>query len=739
MQADAFFPLLLIAAAILLVGKRWRGNAWMDRLAVAALAVVVLRYLHWRLFVTVLPVDIPSVTGVFVWTVFLIELLVWVDAAILYAYLLRRTDRTPEADAHEARLRGLDPQELSEVDVFIATYNESPEVLERTIVGAAAMDWPEARLNVWVLDDGRRNWLRHMAEDLGVGYLTRADNAHAKAGNINAAVARTSAPFFLVLDADFIPQRNFLYRTMGFFRDPKIGIVQIPHNFFNPDPMQSSLNLSKVMPDDQRFFFEAIMPGRDGYDCAFCCGSNGVVRRSALQQIGNKLPSGSITEDMLLTIALKRKGYITRYLDERLAFGLAPENVNAFFIQRARWARGAIQIMFLKDGPLGGGPGLKLHERLFFLPLHWITQSFGQTLAMATPAIFLLTGVAPLVNATTETVLSYQLPAIIAAIACVRHFAPGEYHPLASTAHGILQAIRLLPVVATTLLKPHGHAFKVTPKDGDGAGVQDTATVTVCLLLCALMALGLFINSSFSLQIVPFPQLLPIVAFWSVVNMVLLLLVAKIATTPPMLRSEERFELRETVRLHMAGGSIPAESRDMSLSGVMLELDADLPAPLDTGSWLGVEIAGVGVVPGQIRRIAPRAASGTCIGLSFGLPIPGPTSTTTAVGASHDPAWNPAAARMRQRLICKLFTQDLARKFDDQHGWEIGIDMLRSIVAPESAGNGAKVRTRAAYSVPPPAWLQALQLQDETALDDEWNRVAGRSVRRDGDRTIPAA
>jgi cellulose synthase (UDP-forming) len=156
----------------------------------------------------------------------------------------------------------------------------------------------------------------------GAGYLTRPDNTNAKAGNINHALTKTNADFVAVFDADFVAQRNFLMRTMGFFDDPTIGIVQTPHAFYNHDPMQANLALRKTQPDDQRFFFEAIMPSRDAWNAAFCCGSNSVTRREALRTIGDALPTSSITEDMMLSLAMLRKGYVTRYLCERLAFGL---------------------------------------------------------------------------------------------------------------------------------------------------------------------------------------------------------------------------------------------------------------------------------------------------------------------------------------------------------------------------------------------------------------------------------
>src|SRR6185369_5403853 len=182
----------------------------------------------------------------------------------LFLAFLRTSDRRPEADRHERRLRGLDAGKAPSVDVLIPSYNEPLAVLEKTIVGARSLEWPN--VNVYVLDDGRRAWLRDYCAEKGVGYITRPDNLGAKAGNINHALTLTDGDFVAVFDADFIPQRSFLMRLMGFFEDPKVGIVQAPHAFYNHDPMQTNLAMRKSLPDDQAFFFEAIMPSRDGWD-----------------------------------------------------------------------------------------------------------------------------------------------------------------------------------------------------------------------------------------------------------------------------------------------------------------------------------------------------------------------------------------------------------------------------------------------------------------------------------------
>jgi cellulose synthase (UDP-forming) len=370
--------------------------------------------------------------------------------------MLRTTDRSNEADRHEMRIRALPPEQLPTVDLFIPTYNEPAEVLEKTITGALCLDYPS--VNIWVLDDGRRPWLKQLCEAKGIGYLNRPDNAHAKAGNINHALTQTNAELVAIFDAVFIPQRNFLMRTVGFFEDPKIGIVQLPHAFYNPDPMQANLALRKALPDEQRFFFDVIMPSRDAWNAAFCCGSNSVTRRVALNAIGGGLPTDSITEDMLLSMTLLRKGYVTRFLGEKLAFGLAPETVEAFFVQRQRWARGAIQILYLANGPLGRG--LSLMQRLLFLPTHWLSLGLRSLIAILAPIIFLWSGLSPVFNVSPTDVLYYFLPMTLAITGGIWAFAPRQHFPLASLVQGTFLSFKIVPSVLGTLVRPFGHPLR---------------------------------------------------------------------------------------------------------------------------------------------------------------------------------------------------------------------------------------------------------------------------------------
>jgi len=587
------------------------GRSWARGLVFAAVWLIVARYVGWRVLTTVLPARGAWFEVGWVWFCFAVEMFALFDAGLLYLTFLRTSDRRAEAESHEARLRELPPNQLPSVDVYIPTYNEPFEVLEKTITGALCLDYPNAR--IWVLDDGRRPWLKAFCEGKGVGYLTRPDNTHAKAGNLNHALTKTDGEFVAVFDADFVPQRNFLMRTIGFFADPRIGIVQVPHVFYNHDPMQANLALRKSMPDDQRFFFEVIMPSRDAWNVAFCCGSNSVTRRAALHCIGDALPITSITEDMLLSLTLLRNGYITRYLCERLAYGLAPETLRAYFVQRQRWARGAMQILLQAAGPLGRN--LTLMQRLLFLPTHWLSQGLMLLMVIVAPILFMWTDIRPLVNVTTEAIIYYLLPMVLAIIGGILVYAPRQYFPIAAQVLGVFQGFKILPTVLATLIKPHGHVFKVTPKGAAAFGSNERGIFWAATILMTLTTGGLLINATPEWRIVSQGGLIPIVAIWSVVNVVVLLLVCMMSIQVPIRRAEERFDLNEPVWIFSSNGTLSTgRTRDASLSGLGITVDSTRALAANVGDQVRVFLPEVGFLEGTATR-----KSGDFLGVHLNL------------------------------------------------------------------------------------------------------------------------
>src|SRR5258708_3466415 len=416
--------------------------------------------------------------------------------------------------------------------------------------------------------------------------------------------------------------------------------------------MQTNLALHKAIPEAQRFFFEAIMPSRDAWDAAFCCGSNSVTRRAAMRAVGDALPTDSITEDMLLSLVLLRQGYVTRYLCERLAFGLAPESITAFFVQRQRWARGAMQMLYLPEGPLGRN--LRFMHRLMFLPTHWLTQSLTLLMSILAPLVFLWTGLAPLVNVTLESVVHYLVPMMLAIVGGITAFAPGLYFPLAAQVLGTFQSFKLLPTVLQTMVQPRGHLFKVTPKGSDAAGTgYESGIFWTTFGLMLLTLFGLAINTMPDWHIVEQMSLLPMVAIWGAINIGVLFLACMMCLQAPIRRGEERFEADEAVWLRDAGGSLTiGRVMNVSLSGAGIALDVAPDRAIMPGDQMRLFLKGVGFLTGTGAR-----AGGSFLGLHFDLP----------------------SSVERDLLIRKIFTSSFDTTAVTVSAWSATFGILRRI------------------------------------------------------------
>ena len=259
---------------------------------------LLIMYALWRWHDT-LPTFAVSVQNLWQYFFFAFEALAIVYTLMSIVILFRSIDRSGQADDAQKRMER--EGDFPAVDIFICTYDEPLEILERSILTALALDYPDA--TVWVLDDTRRGWLREYCMKAGARYITRGDNRDAKAGNLNnglaVTAAQTNAPVILVLDADFAPRRDFLKRVAGLLSNPDVAVVQTPQFYCNPDPIQHNLLAAQSWVDDQRFFFDIFQPAKDAWGCAFCVGTSFIVRRDRLNEIGG-FPSQAISEARIL-------------------------------------------------------------------------------------------------------------------------------------------------------------------------------------------------------------------------------------------------------------------------------------------------------------------------------------------------------------------------------------------------------------------------------------------------------
>ncbi|WP_049621757.1 glycosyltransferase [Frateuria defendens] len=577
------------------------GNAErpLHRLLFGAFAgALLLRYAIWRTGET-LPDPSHGFASVWAYVFYAFEMISILYTLAAIVVMVRRRDARPAADAGEARLRAAG-RDVPAVDVFIATYNEDLAVLEKTIVAAKAIDYPH--VNVWVLDDTRRDWLRDYCARLGVHYARRPDNSHAKAGNLNnglkLSAQSTNAPYILVLDADFAPQKDILYRVLGLFAEPKVALVQTPQFYYNADPIQHNLGATDSWVDEQRVFFDVFQPSRDAWNSAFCVGTSFVIARAAITEAGG-FPTGSVCEDIHTTYLLRKHGYLTRWLNERLSVGLSAEGLIEYINQRGRWCLGTMQVAWLKDGPLRG-PGYGLMDRLHYVHgmLHWISKPFLLMMLVA-PVLYWYFGIAAFYTTPGEF-LFYGLPALIGFWFYGPWITDRRTLPVFTEVTQLVAAYAVTMTIAAACIRPFGRPFKVTAKGLDRSKVVvhwKLAGFFIALMLCLQVgAVNTVLTADMSAGTV-------FNLAWTLIALVLDLAAIMACVDLPRLKQEERFPFDEPARWRL--GTRQASSRfiDISLSGAALERGASMPAP---GTALEVHVPGVGWVPAEVARLSER-------------------------------------------------------------------------------------------------------------------------------------
>ena len=552
------------------------------------LAMIVLsisassRYMYWRV------TDTVGFTN-------------WVDAcfgfglllAELYAFLVLLIGYFQTAWPLQRRPVPM-PQDVDtwpSVDVFIPTYNEPLEVVKQTVFSAMQMDWPKDRLHVYVLDDGRREEFRDFCEELGVGYLTRDNNAHAKAGNINAALAVTGSDYVAIFDCDHIPTRSFLQICMGWFiRDPKLAMLQTPHHFFSPDPFEKNLDTFHVMPNEGELFYGIVQDGNDLWNAAFFCGSCAIIKRAPLLEVGG-VAVETVTEDAHTALKLSRHGYNTAYLELPQAAGLATESLSAHVGQRIRWARGMAQICRV-DNPLFG-PGLKLGQRLcyFNAMLHFF-YGLPRLVFLTAPLAYLFFS-AHVFQATAAMITAYALPHLMhASITNSRIQGRFRYSFWNEVYESVLAWYIMRPVLVA-FVNPKLGKFNVTAKGGViEQSYFDWSIARPYLILLLLNLLGFVVGIWRMVAVGPSSEVfttLVINMVWTAYNIILTSASLAVASETRQVRSTPRVTAALPAALRFADGkTLVCETDDFSQSGVGLRVPNELQ--LETGSEVHVSL-----------------------------------------------------------------------------------------------------------------------------------------------------
>ena len=463
---------LVILATMMLIRQFHADGPW-RMVALALGTAIVMRYVYWRTTSTLPPVS---------------QLENFIPGAIVYAAemysvaMLALSLFVVATPLRPRRAPAVDDADCPTVDVFIPTYNEEPHLLVNTIAAAQAMDYPAGRFKIWLLDDGGTEQKRHsnrivealaaerrhealseICADFGITYLTRTRNEHAKAGNLNNGLEHSTGELVAVFDADHAPARDFLRETVGFFaEDPRLFLVQTPHFFLNPDPLERNLGTFETMPSENEMFYGIIQRGLDKWDASFFCGSAAVLRRAALAENGG-FNGVSITEDCETALELHARGWRSTYIDRPLIAGLQPGTFASFIGQRSRWAQGMMQILMLRWPFFKRG--LSLPQRLCYMSstLFWLFP-VPRMIFLVAPLFYLFFGL-QIFTASAGEFLAYTLSYMVANM-IMQNYLYGDFRwPWISELYEYVQSVHLLPAILSVMRHPLKPTFKVTAKD----------------------------------------------------------------------------------------------------------------------------------------------------------------------------------------------------------------------------------------------------------------------------------
>ncbi|WP_130862559.1 glycosyltransferase family 2 protein [Bacilliculturomica massiliensis] len=574
--------------------KSGRELAW---IYIAVLSMTV--YVVWRIFFTIPEHQIYG----------------WFATVCGMLLVASETISMLEGSEHFFRLRKKNMPEKPEVplswfphiDILIATHNEETELLYKTVNGCKHMDYPDkGRVHIYICDDGNRPEMAKLAAEMGVGYCTLEENRDAKAGNLNNAIQMTGSPWIVTFDADMIPTHDFLMETVpytflprmkqledGSWRerteeerdeDYRIGFIQTPQSFYNPDLFQFNFFSEQRIPNEQDFFFREINVGRNSANASIYAGSNTLISRQALEDVGG-IATGTITEDFETGILIQAKGYTCYAFDQPLAHGLAPTDVDSLIRQRRRWGRGCISS--LRRVRILRNPNLKLNTKLSYISclLYWWTFA-RRFVYIVCPILFVLFGIPVVICGLPELVLIW-LPSYLL------------YNHALKVTSGRLRTQRwsnivdttifpymILPILMETLFIQQ-KKFDVTNKTRTVGKKSDLPLAAPHMILLLLDAAALLISVRSAVLNNNFGA--AIIIYWLAVNGLNLVMAVFFMVGRRNLRANDRFRISVPVEVHYRGTSYYGETADLSETGLSLMTQKAIYLP-DGNDTVGIHL-----------------------------------------------------------------------------------------------------------------------------------------------------
>lgn len=413
-----------------------------------------------------------------------------------------------------------DTADFPDVDVFISTYNEPPELLYKTINGCLHMDYPDkSKVHIYLCDDGHREEMGVLARHMGVTHLVRDTHEFAKAGNLNYALSVTHSPYIVTLDADMIPKHDFLTACIPYFLGKeKIGFLQTPQTFYNPDLFQYNLYSENRFPNEQDYFYRNVLLMRNASNTVIYGGTNTILSRRALEDVGG-FYTGVVTEDFATGMMIESKGYQCYAINDSHACGLSPEDLKSLIKQRQRWARGCIQTG--KKVHLLSVKGLSFRQKVSYLTS--ITYWYGplkRFVYLLSPILYAVFNVI-VVKCTLFEVLLFWLPMYILNNITLGLFSGNIRNTRLTNMYETIFVPSLLGPVILESIGISQKKFNVTKKDGKeklkGNGKWYQFKNSILLLIffvMTLFGLGQCVYETFSKGSLSYV----VIMFWLLVN-----------------------------------------------------------------------------------------------------------------------------------------------------------------------------------------------------------------------------
>lgn len=548
--------------------RKYKNKAWL-----ILNIVLTCIYLYWRIFYTI-PTEFGLVSLIAGIVLISVEVLGALESAVHF-FNMHKIENYP--------LPNVPVDMYPDVDVYIATYSEPNELLFKTVNGCLNMDYPDkSKVHIYLCDDSRRPEVRSLADEMGVHYIDREDNKGAKAGNLNHAMTLTSSPLIVTFDADMIPKHDFLVKTVPYFIDVeiknknraeedkiKLGFVQTPQSFYNPDLFQFNLFSENRIPNEQDYFYKDIQVSRNKTNSVIYGGSNTLLSRAALVDVGGFF-TGSITEDFATGILLQKKGYVCYAINEVLASGLSPSDLKGLIQQRVRWARGVIttgrkmHIVFT--------PHLSLGQKANYMASIWYWYvPIKRLIYIMSPILFATFGYVVL-KCTLLEVLIFWLPMYVTSNISLKMLSGNiRTTKWTSVYETLMFPFMLFPVILETFgitLKK----FKVTNKgEVENEKGKNIAYMIPFLVLIVLTVIGIIRLVS---VIFDSSSLSPIVVlFWLITNLFSLVMSLFFVQGREFVRKGERVHAEVDCEVSDRFTTIVCKTKDFSETGVSVILN----------------------------------------------------------------------------------------------------------------------------------------------------------------------